>query len=96
MYGGHWEFWLNMTNLALGVITFAAVLVVLGAVGYELLSRNARRARAAAGTDAHLNAMMNAGSDARFVSGLGLTMADGGEKIESSAPCDSEHTPHRK
>ena len=96
MDGGNWEYWLNMTNLALGVTTLAAVLVVLGAIGYELLSRTARRARAAAGMDAEFNAMINGGTDARLVQGLGLTMADGGEKIDSSAPSDSDQTPRRK
>ena len=96
MDGSNWEFWLNMTNLALGLITLAAVLVVLGAIGYELVARNARRVRAAAGEGSGLNAMMNAASDVRFVPGLGLTMADGGERVEPPASPACNEQPRRK
>ena len=37
--GGHWEFWLNVANLVLGVFTLLALLVVCSAVGWELLRR---------------------------------------------------------
>lgn len=92
MDGGNWELWLNMTNLALGITTFAAVLVVFGAIGYEVWARRARRIRVAGGLDAELNAMMHAGPDVRLVPGLGPTMADGGEKVDSSASHDSSQT----
>ena len=36
MAGGNWTFWLNMTNFALGIVTVLAVLVVAGAVSWDL------------------------------------------------------------
>jgi hypothetical protein len=93
---GNWEFWLNMTNLALGAITFAAVAVVVGAIAWELVARRARRARETNGLDTELNALLDVRSDSRLVPGLGLTMADGGERIESSETPDSNEKPSRK
>ncbi|OGG44021.1 MAG: hypothetical protein A3F84_27835 [Candidatus Handelsmanbacteria bacterium RIFCSPLOWO2_12_FULL_64_10] len=67
--------WLNITNAALGIVTLAALLSVLGAAAVELcgrLKKHLARAR-----------------DFRTlrVPDLGLTMADGGEKIdEKDAP----------
>ncbi|MBM4167708.1 MAG: hypothetical protein FJ215_00915 [Ignavibacteria bacterium] len=64
-------FWLNVTNVALGIV----VLICLGAVGYavvgEVLDRIRKRALVAA--DDH----------ATLVPGLGVTMADGGERIDN-------------
>jgi hypothetical protein len=42
----NWTFWLNMTNLALGVVTFLPLLMVFGAVVWELIDRRVRRAHA--------------------------------------------------
>lgn len=36
MAGENWTFWLNMTNFALGIVTLLAVLVVVGAVSWDL------------------------------------------------------------
>ena len=96
MDGGHWEFWLNMTNLALGVITYAAVAVVLGAVAWELMARRARRVREADRVDAELIAMVHSASGARLVPGLGFTMADGGEPLEAPHSADSKPKPQGK
>jgi len=73
-----------MMNMALGVITVLAVVVVLGAVGWELLTRRARKASQIHSLNADLRAMLHAGSHSLSVPGLGLTMADGGEKVEPS------------
>lgn len=86
MSGGHWEFWLNMINIALGAITVLAVLVVVGSVVWEVAARRARRARVERNADAELKALLATAPDSRFVPGLGLTMADGGERIEPSEP----------
>jgi hypothetical protein len=63
--------WLNVTNLALGVVT----LLCIGAVGWgvasELLAR-ARKQVTAPADDDHAFA----------VPGLGWTMADGGKKVD--------------
>jgi len=86
MNGNNWTFWLNMTNLALGIVTILALVLVFGAVGWELVARWARRAREMHRIDAELGAMYHAESHTISVPGLGLTMADGGKKIEPSEP----------
>ena len=63
-------FWLNFTNIALGLVILLCVLLVLGGVAHELLHRWKRRA--AARRDDHAFA----------TPGLGVTMADGGERID--------------
>jgi hypothetical protein len=65
--------WLNITNLALGVVTLVCVLVVGRAIYRELRARAEKKAvlkREEAGHEL-------------YVSELGLTMADGGEKLKS-------------
>ncbi|MGO9273407.1 MAG: hypothetical protein ACLQOO_24740 [Terriglobia bacterium] len=96
MAGENWTFWLNMTNIALGVITVLALLVVLGAVGWDLLARTVRKARETHSLGADLRAMLHADSHALSVPGLGLTMADGGERIKPSEAASSEEKPRRK
>jgi len=95
MAGENWTFWLNMTNIALGVITVLALLVVVGAVGWDLLARGVRKAREAHSLGADLRAML-AESHTLSVPELGLTMADGGERIEPSEAAPSEEKPRRK
>ena len=71
MYGsdGPDTFWLNFVNIALGLVTLSCVLVVGAGVVQELRHRFARRARAA--------------DDHAFESPeLGMTMADGGKRID--------------
>jgi hypothetical protein len=72
-----WVFWLNVTNIALGVIVFMAVLLVAYALVWELVSRS-KRSRDMDKFDEEIDAMLQ---DGRSVPGLGLTMADGGERI---------------
>jgi hypothetical protein len=76
MYGpdGPDTFWLNFTNIALGLVTLACVLLIAGGVARELLLRWQRRAVASA--DDHAFA----------TPGLGVTMADGGERIDERKP----------
>lgn len=64
--------WLNVTNIALGVVTLICLLVIGRAVLQELVSRRSRKV--AAEGDSH----------ALAVDGLGLTMADGGERIDKA------------
>jgi hypothetical protein len=94
MAAENWTFWLNMTNFALGIITVLALLVVFGAVGWDLLVRKAHTAREHGNLDlstldGELRAMLN-GSHSLYEPGLGLTMADGGERIESADPQASD------
>jgi hypothetical protein len=84
MAGENWTMWLNITNFALGLVTLVALLVVFLAVGWDLMASKVKHARAGIdlrNIDAELQAMLH-GSHSLAVPGLGLTMADGGEKLE--------------
>jgi len=86
MFGVNWNdpqtLWLNVTNLALGVVILAAVLMVAGAVGWELVFKH-RRERQTADIDAELRSIIDAASPHILqVPGLGLTMADGGTPVK--------------
>ena len=63
-------FWLNVANIALGVVTLSCFAVVGWGAVVEALRRSRARLTLAAETDDHAFA----------VPGLGLTMADGGSK----------------
>jgi hypothetical protein len=80
MYGadGPDTFWLNFTNIALGLVTLACVIAVVAGVANELRHRFARRALAE--QDDHAFALP----------GLGVTMADGGKRIDESEPTDKQ------
>jgi hypothetical protein len=84
MFGTNWSdpqtLWLNITNLALGLVTLLAVLVLAAGVAWELVERR-RRAREVAGLDREMVALVGS-PHVLSVPGLGLTMADGGEPIE--------------
>jgi len=105
MAGENWTFWLNMTNFALGIITLLAVLVVAAAVSWDLfflwlhkvrtegmdirsinMQRLMAEVRAEWGTDPH----------SLSVPGLGLTMADGGEKVDPSETRPDQKESRRK
>ncbi len=62
-------YWLNLTNIGLGLATLAGLGLVVYAFGQEVLGRMAHRTRKAAGVDDHA-----------FLTELGVTMADGGER----------------
>jgi len=99
MAGENWTFWFNMMNFALGMITLLALLVVFAAVGWDLLVRKVHTARAHGGLDLNtlddeLRAMLR-GSHSLYEPGLGLTMADGGEKIASSESQASDEKPRK-
>ena len=70
-----WVFWLNITNITLGVVVVLAVLLVASAVVWEIASRS-KKSVVAAVEEGLL-------PDTRLVPGLGLTMADGGERIKT-------------
>jgi len=72
-----WVFWLNVTNIALGVVVILAVLLVVSAVVWETVSRH-KKSGNVAGLDKGLEDVLQ---DGRLVPGLGVTMADGGERI---------------
>ena len=99
MAGENWTFWLNMTNFALGMVTVLALVVVFSAVCWDLLVRKVHAPSATRGLDLNtldgeLRAMLR-GSHTMYEPGLGLTMADGGEKLEPAAPKASDEKPEK-
>jgi hypothetical protein len=90
MFGIDWgnpqTLWLNLTNLALGIVTLLGLLVVAGGIAQEVLAKR-RKARELAGMDDEIRHMLS-------VPELGLTMADGGEPIRS--PRTDQNAPERK
>lgn len=66
---GSETFWLNFTNIALGLVTLVCVIAVAAGVVHELAQRTARARRPA---DDH----------AFETPELGLTMADGGKRVD--------------
>ncbi len=82
MAGENWTMWLNITNFALGIVTLIALLLVFFAVGWDLLVRKVRAPKPDwSSVDSELRALLH-GSHSLSVPELGLTMADGGERIE--------------
>jgi hypothetical protein len=74
--------WLTITNIGLGLVVLAACVVVLRVFAVELFGRF-RKSFATAHSSEH----------ELFVSDLGLTMADGGERVDAKAKKnDSEAT----
>jgi len=63
-------FWLNVTNIALGVVTLVCFLAIAGSVIQAVAVRLRERARVLVAADDH----------SFLVPELGLIMADGGEK----------------
>lgn len=106
MAGENWTFWLNMTNFALGIVTLLAVVVVAGAVSWDLFLMWLHKVRTGDTADMRSVSMQRLmaevraewGTDAHSLSvpGLGLTMADGGEKVEPSEKTPSEKETRRK
>ena len=76
-----WVFWLNLTNIVLGVVVFLAVLLVAYAVVWELVSRY-KKPRNVANLDEELVAMLQ---DGLLVPGLGVTMAGRGRTGQTIA-----------
>jgi hypothetical protein len=83
MFGTNWSdpqtLWLNITNLALGLVTLAALAVVGASIARELLMRR-RHAHELDGLDAEMHHMMHSPE-------LGWTMADGGTPLK---PADEQ------
>jgi hypothetical protein len=77
-------YWLNVTNMALGIVIAICVMVVLGGVAHEFASRIRKRRRIEAEIDRDI--LQLADGDTCHVHGLGVTMADGGEKLRQPDP----------
>jgi hypothetical protein len=75
--------WLTATNLALGMIVLICAVVVAAAVAREVGARMYKRAKMSAEIDRDMRHLMEEFDDHAFLDPqLGITMADGGEKIE--------------
>ncbi|MGO9480233.1 MAG: hypothetical protein ACLP05_00435 [Candidatus Kryptoniota bacterium] len=61
-------FWLNVTNIVLGLVTLACLLVI----GYVAIKEIRQRAKA--------KEQIETDDHAFVITGLGITMADGGKK----------------
>lgn len=96
--------WLNITNFALGIVTLLAVVVVAGAVSWDLFFmwlHKVRKGDVAEISGVNMQRLMaevrEGWGDAHSFSvpGLGLTMADGGEKVEPSDKKSEKETPRK-
>ncbi len=64
-------FWVNLTNIALGLATIICLAIVFYAAGKEIFNRLKKTSKAKTQEDPHV----------LDVPELGLTMTDGGEKL---------------
>jgi hypothetical protein len=79
-----WVFWLNVTNIGLGVIVVLAVLLVAYGIVWELVIRLKKHA-GLQDVDSEMNEMLqNEFSYNLAVPELGLTMTDGGERVRET------------
>ena len=76
-------YWLNLTNIALGIVTLICCLAVGFGVVQEIMARRKKEA-ALCKLDHEVTDLVNAYGDghAFHVPQLGVTMADGGEELE--------------
>jgi hypothetical protein len=84
MFGINWSdpetYWLNVTNLGLGIVVLLCVAAVAFGVLQELYARRRLRTNA---MDREVKDLVSSFDGHIFdVPGLGLTMADGGEPID--------------
>lgn len=79
--------WLNATNLALGLVVLICAFVVAGAVAHEVAARVHKRAKLSRELDRDMRRLVEEFDDHAFLDPeLGITMADGGEKIDPEKP----------
>lgn len=84
-----WTFWLMMTNYALALVTLIAVILVVSAVSWDIIVKKAHRVHTVESVKADWEALLR--SPHSFdLPGLGLTMADGGEKVNDPKGSDGE------
>lgn len=84
-----WTFWLMMTNYALALVTVIALVMVAGAVGWDLLVKKAHKMHTVESTAADWDTLLRS-PHSFSVPGFGLTMADGGEKVEEPKASDGK------
>ena len=75
--------WLNAVNIALGVVVAICLGVLVLGVLRDLQLRARNRVAVSKGLDREMREMMGTADDHTFaVPNLGLTMADGGERVD--------------
>jgi hypothetical protein len=80
-----WVFWLNLTNIALGVVVMLALLLFAYGVIWELIIRHRKHA-GVRDVNAEMQQMLNKEfGHSLTVPELGVTMADGGEHVKPAA-----------
>ncbi|HVM75415.1 MAG TPA: hypothetical protein VMT75_07210 [Candidatus Saccharimonadales bacterium] len=89
----NWVFWLNITNVVLGVVVILAALAVGYGLVWEFVLRHKKAHHAAANVDVEFQKMLQD----EFAHGmphpeLGFTMADGGDVLNPppQGPKDKE------
>ena len=73
-------FWLNIANIGLGIVTLGCWVVVGFGVVQEILVHKRKSKNTPVTSDDH----------AFLVPGLGVTLADGGKRIDKDSCADSE------
>jgi hypothetical protein len=73
-------FWLNATNIGLGVVVLICFGVVAASLLQEWMGRVRARQSVHADIDRDMAILLGADDHAFHMPGLGLTMADGGER----------------
>jgi len=76
----NWVFWLNITNLVLGIVVILAAAAVGYGLVWEFVLRHKKAHRAAANVDVEFQKLLQEEfSHSMPVPELGFTMADGGD-----------------
>jgi hypothetical protein len=78
--------WLTITNIVLGIIVAISLIVMMGGIAHEIVSRVRRRRRYEAEIERDMREL--ADTHAFHVPGVGVTMADGGEKLPPASESD--------
>ena len=74
-------YWLNVTNIALGVVVLICFAAVAFGVVQELVARHSKRVAESALDREAADLAAYLGAHTFHVPGLGVTMADGGEEL---------------
>lgn len=76
-------YWLNVTNIGLGVVTLLCCLAIAFGVAQEVLARRKKRATISKLDGEVADLVAGFDGHAFNVPGLGVTMADGGEPVKN-------------
>ena len=81
--------WLNWTNIILGVVVLACFLMVAGAGFVDVFERLRKRSAAYRELDHDMKALGTFDDHAFHTPELGMTMADGGERVDERKKKDA-------